>query len=1106
MLASAGCSLHSLEVVPSGWYASRCVREFHSRAHIVLQEEFGDSQLFMLSDPRFCLLLPFWLDAMDAFGARVRIIFVVGNSADVVIPTPETNNSMTSHIGYYVWLRHMLVAEAASRSRRRAFVCYEDMASDVHAKMDQLGRMFGISWSGFESPEVSKRLSGCLQAEISSRIGGRRSSLLDIPPVAESFFSLFRRWCSGEVYEADTEVLETMNLCLDEVLFFHAECVMKASGSGVVAECGGAGYEKQAADPPGSTCASNIWPLGERRSQRVGAWMVWHFLAVVCVPVLWLARRLPVRWRGVVVPILARYTPRLIRILYSVRETYQGNVGTTVTVGGIRYRKMGIWMVWHFLVVVHVPVRWLARRLPVEWRMDIIRILARHTPWLMSMLHSIRGVGVASDTVAICSFCRLFYQRRLRLRAADISTTASGMSVEETQGVAVETRTGLFQGNGFPRSMSPLVSIIIPVYGHLDQTLRCLRSVMTHWPKIPCEIIVVDDGSEDNTSQVLGSVPGLRLLSKRKNEGFICACNHGAALANGKYLHFLNNDTEVLSGWLVALLRTFEDFPGAGLVGSKLLYPNGMLQEAGCIIWSNGGAGNIGRYQDASKPGYNYACEVDYCSGASLMLEKTLFDELGGFDEHYRPAYCEDVDLALKVHDRGLQVIYQPLSVVVHHEGVTSGTNTVFGRTKAYQIANTSKLHERWKERLMEHCVYGESINVVKDRKSGYRALVLDSCTPEPDKDAGSVLAMNLMLLLRRMGFQLTFIPVDNYLYVSSYTVGLQRAGIEALYAPYCISVGQHVRECGNRYDLVFMIRPSTVRQHIQAVRQYCPRAKVVYETSDIHYLRMQREAVLFGDAVREKAAAKMKQMELANIAAVDATLVCSFFERDMLSREMPVSHVHVQPLVADNFGRKGLMCGRSGLVYLGGFRHPPNVDAVRFFVHDIMPLLREQLPGVRFHVVGSRVPDEIQALAADDILIEGFVSDLEPLFSRMRVAVVPLRYGAGAKGKIVTSMGAGVPVVTTSVGAEGMGLTDRQNVLIADGNEAFACAVAQVYEDEELWMRLSDSGLEFSHRTWGTEAGLANLSRILAGLGLDRLRHHDDLPLRPCSTKMAMP
>lgn len=643
-------------------------------------------------------------------------------------------------------------------------------------------------------------------------------------------------------------------------------------------------------------------------------------------------------------------------------------------------------------------------------------------------------------------------------------------------------------------SIAPKVSIIIPVYGQLAFILNCLDSLCGHESEYSVEIIVLDDASPDTTQiRLIAQIPWVRYVRQEKNNGFTKNCNFGATLAKGNYLVFLNSDTRVVGGWLDEMLLTFKLFPNAGLVGSKLLNDDGSLQEAGGIFWKDGSAWNFGRGDDPNLPQYNYARRVDYCSGAAVAIPKTIWEKLGGFDEIYSPAYCEDADLAFRLREKGHNTLYQPLSQVIHYEGKTHGRDLASG-IKAYQVENLKKLRNRWQNQLCDHHSPGVNLGQAKDHFAKRRVLFLDHCTPTPDQDAGSLLDFNIMLLLRDMDFQVTFIPEDDFLYVSGYTENLQRHGIEVLHKPYVTSVVQHLQASEDRYDLVFICRWRVSNRHMRSVRQYCPKAKVIFYPHDLHFFRLAREAQILNNPEKMAISQAEKDKELDAIRSADASIVVSTFEHDILKQELSARNIHVWPLILDVPGTKKTYTQRQDIVFVGGYRHTPNVDAVKYFAKDVMPLLRPKLTGVRFFAVGSNSPEELQDLAREDIVICGFVEDLNSLYDTVRVSVAPLRFGAGIKGKIGTAMAAGLPVVATEMATEGMGLIPGKHILVANNPEGLAEEIIRVYNDEMLWNKLSRAGIEFSKQTWGAEAAWSTLNNILKNFNMGTER--DGRPL----------
>ncbi len=633
-----------------------------------------------------------------------------------------------------------------------------------------------------------------------------------------------------------------------------------------------------------------------------------------------------------------------------------------------------------------------------------------------------------------------------------------------------------------PSDKEPVVSIIIPVFNQLKFTLRCLASLLESKPRVRFEVIVVNDCSTDSSELALSSLEKIRLITQETNSGFIASCNRGAEEARGKYLLFLNNDTHVLPGWLDELYETLLTYPLAGLVGSQLIYPDGVLQEAGGIIWKDGSAWNYGRGKDRNCPEYSYARSVDFCSGASILISRGLFMELGMFDAHYAPAYCEDADLALKVRKKGLRVIYQPFSRVVHFEGVSSGRDTTKG-IKSYQVTNLKKLYERWKDTLKHHRPQGESVSLERDRGIEKRIFFADACTPTPDQDAGSVVADSWLSILISLGYQVTFVPQDNLLHIPRYTERLQRKGVYCLYTPYVTSIDEFLHAEGKNYDATIVLRHAVAAEVYEAFERYSPEIKSIFLPIDLHYIREKRRAELEGSTEGVIAALQTKHAELQVVAKSDITCVHSSFEKKEILSNLASAQVHVSPIITDVIGRARGFLDRKDICFMGGYRHTPNVDAVLFFIKEVLPLVHRELPDLKFKVVGNGVPSEILALASPQVEILGFVKDLTPLLNSIRLTVAPLRYGAGVKGKVGTSMSYGVPAVCTPMAVEGMDLVHEQEVLIGSTAEELASLVVRAYQDEKLWYHLSDSSMNRVEREYSTRANTEQIKIWLNSL-----------------------
>lgn len=390
------------------------------------------------------------------------------------------------------------------------------------------------------------------------------------------------------------------------------------------------------------------------------------------------------------------------------------------------------------------------------------------------------------------------------------------------------------------------------------------------------------------------------------------------------------------------------------------------------------------------------------------------------------------------------------------------------------------------------------------------RILIVDHSTPTPDQDSGSASTFSYLQILARSGYKVTFAPFD-LRKAGRYTKALRRLGIDTLSSRKWPSIFNVIETLGPRHDIILFYRAHVAMHLFDLARKTAPKTRIVFHPVDLHFLRMQREAALSGDPSQIRSADEMRTTELSLIQRADATIVVSTYEKDLLKSLLPDAPVHQIPILreipaapaANNImewikdkwtkRRSGKQQStlrpssgfndRKDILFIGGFGHTPNADAVLWFVREVWPHLLAKGFKERFVIVGSKIPGEISDLAGENIDVRGYVEDLQPLFAECRLSIAPLRFGGGIKGKIVTSLSYGVPVVATTIAAEGMQLVHNENILIANSPNDMADQIIAACSDPVLWQKLSSNGQDAFIRQFSHDAGKDKVLAVFDGL-----------------------
>lgn len=391
---------------------------------------------------------------------------------------------------------------------------------------------------------------------------------------------------------------------------------------------------------------------------------------------------------------------------------------------------------------------------------------------------------------------------------------------------------------------------------------------------------------------------------------------------------------------------------------------------------------------------------------------------------------------------------------------------------------------------LVKDFEYDERQGVVETErlsasKKRDRVLVIDRFLPTYDKDSGSLRMYSFLGILKELGYKVTFLP-DDLRDIEPYASRLRNMGIELVCGD--VDVEAYLREKGHDFTFVILSRPEQTFKYIPLIRAFATNSTVIYDTVDLHWVRFERAAMVTGKEESLLASRHFKQVELFNALCSDVTFTITENEKAILLKESPKLKIEIIPNIHDVIKLKKPFKSRKDIMFIGGFFHQPNEDAVFYFIQDIFPIIKKKIQDIRFFVVGSDPSPAVLELNSEDVIVTGYVEDVSPYFENCRVFVSPLRYGAGMKGKIGQSMAYGLPVVTTTIGAEGIGLVDGENALISDDPKEFAEATIRLYTDEKLWCRISKKSVKHIEKNYSKKAFSRRIERIFREMKAEKM------------------
>jgi len=606
-----------------------------------------------------------------------------------------------------------------------------------------------------------------------------------------------------------------------------------------------------------------------------------------------------------------------------------------------------------------------------------------------------------------------------------------------------------------PCPEAPQISVVVPVWNQAPLLLQCLRALLMQHDAC-FEVIIVDNASDLDTKKFLRGLHGVALIENAINEGYVRACNAGAAAARGQFILHLNSDACPRSGAIAAAMDTLRRDASLGAVGGRLVLPSGRLQEAGSIVWADGSTLGYGRGWNPDRGEAMFRRCVDYCSGAFLLTRAELWRRLGGFDNVFAPAYYEETDYCMRLREHGFHVVYEPAAVVDHFE---FGSEKRAGDAVRSSLVNRNKFVARHLEALRAAHLPACPENILsarmREQPMRQHLLIVDNEVPLATLGSGFPRMRALLNAAVSEGWSVTFFPMHQLEidWDSAYKE-LPRE-VEIISDVAVPGLREFLLTRAGYYQAVIVSRPDNMKLFMAAAESSdgaLATALKIYDAEAIFSLREIERRRLLGKPMSRAQKDALIASEVDIARDCDIVLCANEAEAAIYRarQHKPVqvlSHPVLVRSETPTFGR------RKGFLFVGRLleREAPNWQGLAWFVRQCWPLIRASIPEAVISIVGHHHADT-EELQAEGIHLLGAQEDLIPWYDGARVFVSPVQFAAGIPLKLIEASANGLPSVATLLMARQLSWTVNVEMCGEDGTAAFATAAVRLHEDQGLW------------------------------------------------------